>query len=102
MRYKITTEISSSELMQYQYSKIIPQYKSQAEAADIDWIHENKESIIDGVCEYVWDKYNEAFIDDKILSKNNFMKLVKRELNLTCKTVRLTSNSVKYCFVKKS
>lgn len=102
MRYKITTEISASELSQYQYNKIIPQYKSQAGAADINWIHENKNIIVDGVCEHVWDRYNHAFVDDKILSKNKFIKLVKTELNLTCKIIRLTENDVKYCFVKKS
>lgn len=104
MRFKVICEVSEPELMKVSSmtKKIIPLYKSHAEAADIDWIHKNKDIIIDSACTLVWDKYCEDFTDDIILSKNTFYKLVKRELGLKNKMVRVATDAVRYCFVNKS
>ena len=104
MRFKITCEVSETELMKLTSvaKKIIPLYKSQAEAVDIDWIHQNKDMIIGTACTLVWDKYCEDFTNDIVLSKNTFYKLVKRELGLKNKMVRVANDAVRYCFTNKS
>lgn len=103
MRFKVTCEVSETELMKISSMarKIIPLYKSKAEAADISWIHENKETIVDAACEYIWNLYCEAFTDDMILSRNKFYELIRSELNLESKMVRFTDDVIKYSFARR-
>lgn len=103
MRFKLTCEVSESEMTDVLpfARKIVPLYKSKAEAADIEWIHENKDNVVNAACTYVWELYCEAFADDMILSKNTFNKLVKRELGLNSKMTRIANDTVKYCFVSQ-
>lgn len=100
MKFKVISEVTETELMKLlpTVKKIIPLYKSQAEVADIKWIHENKDMIINSACEFVWDMYCEAFADDMILSRNKFYDLIRSELNLESKMVRFTDDVIKYSF----
>ena len=45
---------------------------------------------------------SEDFTNDIVLSKNTFYKLVKHELGLKNKMVRVANDAVRYCFVNKS
>lgn len=104
MIYKCTVEVNETQLNDVlpTAKKIIPLYKSQAEAVDIDWIHQNKDMIIGAACEFVWDLYQSTFFNEMILSRNAFYKLVRHELNVMMKVVRLSCDVVRYCFVSKS
>lgn len=104
MKFKVRCEVTETELIKISstITKIIPLYKSKADAADVEWIHQNKDIIIGNACMYVWDKYREAFPDDMILSKNIFYKLVKQELELKGQMMKLANDAVRYCFVDKS
>lgn len=104
MKYKLTCEVTEDQMIKLMpmTKKIIPLYKLKAGAADIDWVHQNKDIIIDAACEFVWDMYCEAFTDDIILSRNKFYELIRSELNLESKMARFTDNVIKYSFVSKS
>ena len=104
MIHKCTVEVNETQLNDIlpTVKKIIPLYKSQEEAVDIDWIHQNEDMIIGTACTFVWDRYCEAFADDMILSRNAFYKLVRRELGLKNKMIRIANDTVRYCFVSKS
>lgn len=104
MMVKIMCEATQEQMMELLpiAKKIIPLYKSRAEAVDIDWIRRNKDIIVDAACEYVWDMYCEAFANEKILSRNAFYKAVRYELGLKSKLLRIDGDTVKYCFVSKS
>ena len=104
MKFKITCEVTEDQMMKLlpMAKTIIPQYKSRAGIADIDWIRRNKDIIVDAACDYVWDMYYEAFADKKILSRNAFYKAVRYELGLKSKLLRIDGDTIKYCFTNKS
>lgn len=104
MMFKVICEVSEAEFMKLSSiaKKIMPIYKDMPDENDVRWIHDNENNIVGMACVYVWDRYCEAFTNEKILSKNMFYKLVKRELNLKNKMMRLANDSTKYCFVNKS
>lgn len=104
MIYKVICEVTEAEFMKLSSiaKKIMPIYKDMPDENDVRWIHENESIIVDTACEYVWDKYCEFFANEKILSKYNFYKLVRYELNLKTTTMRVAHDAVRYCFVSKS
>jgi hypothetical protein len=99
MIFKCISEISEKELDINKYNKITPIYKKLNDdlTDEIHWIHDN--IIVDVSCEHIWNLYYEAFIEKKILSKHDFYKLIRRELSLKCKVIRIDKNTM-YCFVK--
>lgn len=100
MMFQVTHDVSQKNLPET-YTKIIPKYKSLKDDLTLEtkWIRYN--DVVGLPCDYVWQKYYDEFIDHKILSKNNFYKLVKSTLNVKMKVMRTSDDSVKNCFVKK-
>lgn len=82
-------------------SKITPVYKSLNDdlTNEIEWIHQHE--IINAVCEYIYDLYCESFKEKKVLTRNSFYKLVRKELPLKSKAIRIGQDNVKRCFVEK-
>lgn len=103
MMYQVTCEAAENDLPD-SYIRIIPIYKSLKDdlTNEIDWIHTYKDFIVGATCEYIWELYCGEFLDRKILSKNNFYKLVKKELSLEGKIIRMSQDATKYCFTEKS
>lgn len=104
MIYKTIIETSETDLQNVinKSISIRPIYKSLDYdiESDISWIHAHSDMIVGAACEFIWDLYYDDFLDNKILSKLKFYELVRHELNLECKHIRLSSNIVKYCFIK--
>lgn len=103
MMFQATHEVSENNLPE-NYTKIIPKYKTLDDdlTDEINWIYAHEHLITGAACEYVWDLYYKEFVNCKILSKNNFYKLIKKELSLKCKIVRISQDATKYCFAEKS
>ena len=104
MMFKCMFEMTELELRNTtsKCTRIVPIHKTLDDdlSADITWIHNNADTIIGSSCDYVWNLYFDYFINEKILSKNNFYKLVKQELNISSAIIRVTNDNVKYCFRK--
>lgn len=96
------SESQMQELM-HMCTKINATYKTLKDDVSKDkrWIHNNSGIVIDAPCEYIWDLYCKDFADEKILSKFDFYKLVRHELNVKSMVVRITDDTTKYCFRKK-
>lgn len=106
MIYKTIAEITVTELNENMSAceRIIPVHKSLKDdlTLEINWINNHKHLIPGAACEFIWDLYYEDFIDQKILRRYDFYKLIRRQLDLECNTVRTANESIKYCFVEKS
>lgn len=106
MKYKCNVILTKSQINQLGLSDRLnefkPEYKSLLDdlEKDITWIHNNEKMIVDCVCSAVYEFYCADLIDEKVISRNLFYGLVKRELNLTIKQVRLDENRIKKCFCK--
>lgn len=102
MLFRCTSEVAENELYKYEYKKLIPIYKSLCDnlTDEVTWIHNKANLIVDSACEHVWDLYYDDFIDKKILSKHNFYRLIREELKVKMKVVKISQNATKNCFIK--
>lgn len=106
MMYKVIYEVTEAQMKNLKLSpnKITPVYKTLDDdlTDELDWIDYWEKMILDTSCEFVWDRYYDDFHDKKILSKNLFYKLIHQTLGCHSKQIRLTRDTTKYCFVRKS
>ena len=102
MLFECISEVAENELHKYEYKKLTPIYKSFHDdlSDEINWIDDKTNLIIDSACEHVWDLYYDDFINKKILSKHNFYKLVREQLKVKMKVVKISQNITKNCFVR--
>ena len=104
MIYETVIEMTATELKENlsKCKKIRPVYKLFGDdiQQDISWVRSHSKMIVGAACEFIWDLYYKEFLEHQILSKHRFYELVRRELNLECKLIRLSSNTVKYCFME--
>lgn len=102
MIYRVKCEISRKDIdLILPFAKnITPIYRYEPNESDVTWIHENVKA--ETACEHVWEMYCDTFEGDMILSKYKFYELIRQELNMVTKNMRLTDNSVRYCFISKS
>lgn len=100
MRYKVIQSVSENELRNMTCEKILPDYKISPDEEDINWVRSH--DVLDASCEFVYDNYYNDFINEKILTKNLFYKLVREIHDVECKVVRLSNETIKNIFVSKS
>lgn len=103
MIFRCVVNISKSDYVNdmEKYNEPTPIYKSLENdlTDEVNWIRSHESLIIGAACEYVWDLYYKEFIDKMILSKHKFYELIKKELNVEMKVIRINQDSVKNCFV---
>jgi len=103
MIYKCTCEISEREYLKDvgKYKDVKPLHKLFDDdlTDEISWIHAHKDMIVGAACEYIWDLYYEEFMEQMILSKYRFYKLIEKELGVKTKVVRISQDTVKNCFI---
>lgn len=106
MKFKVHLTLTEAQLanVKMSFDKVTPAYKSLNDdlTEEVEWICHNKNMIVGAACEFVWDMYYTAFYHKKILTKTAFYKLVRNTLCVKNKPFRLSSDTVKYCFVSKS
>lgn len=104
MIFRCIVDISEKEYIENveKYKDPTPVYKSYEDdlTKDIIWIHAHKSIIVGAACEFIWDMYYREFINCEILSKYKFYELIKKELNLETKVVKISQDNVKRCFVE--
>lgn len=104
MKFKIRGEVSLSNLKDINADNVtlVPLYRSNPTSEDIKWINEHEGLIKGGIaCDFIWDMYYKDFADVIILSKKKFFEQIRKCLGCECKTIRISNNSIKYCFVDK-
>ena len=97
MRYRVTMEVSESELKHlYNYERVIPMYREEVCADDLDFVESHFETGI--VCEEFYDEYAKEFENVRILKKCDFYKMVQDMTGTVQKVMQLTDNTIKNCF----
>lgn len=106
MKFKVHLTLTEAQLanVKMSFDKIAPAYKSLNDdlTEEIEWIRDNRKMIVGAACEFVWELYYTAFYHKKILTKTAFYKLIRDTLAVKNQVIRLSSDSVKTCFVSKS
>lgn len=97
MRYRVTMEVSETELKRlYDYERVIPVYREDVCADDLEFVENHFETGI--VCEEFYDEYTREFENARILKKTDFYRLVQDMTGTVQKINRLTDNTIKNCF----
>lgn len=103
MILKCVIDISESEYVKdvEKYKEPAPIYKSLEDdlSDEINWIRSHESIIVGAACEYVWYLYYDEFIDKMILSKYKFYEVIKKELSVKMKVIRISQDTVKNCFI---
>ena len=103
MIFRCVVDISESDYVKdmEKYKEPTPIYKSLENdlTDEVNWIRSHESMTVGAACEYIWDLYYKEFIDKMILSKYKFYELIKKELNVEMKVIRIGQDSVKNCFV---
>lgn len=104
MIFRCVVDISESEYVKdiEKYKEPTPIHKSLENdlTDEVNWIHSHESIIIGAACEYIWYLYYDEFIDKMILSKYKFYELIKKELNVETKVVKISQDNIKRCFVE--
>ena len=103
MIFRCVIDISESEYVEDidKYKEPTPVYKSlESDLSDeVNWIRSHESIIVGAACEYIWDLYYDEFIDKMILSKYKFYELIKKELDVKMRVIRISQDTVKNCFI---